>query len=431
MKILDIFLTASANMFRSKLRTSLTILAIFIGAFTLTITSGIGSGISGYINKQLGNLGAKDVLLIQQKDPSDGPGTGSTDPKKYDPTRKTASSGFGTSSPVLTDSDITKIKTHSGVLSVTPTRSVSADYITGPSADKYQVAVASNIHGTNLDLASGSNVDDNSSQYQVVLPLSYIDSLKLTNAQTAIGKTITIGINNAFGKIQEQTAVIVGVQQQGIIGGSSVTVNTASIQQLYGLQTQGLPAVSQQQYRQVEAKIDAKLTSTQITSLESDLKGQGYTAMTVQDQIGTFKSVINGIIYVLDAFAIIALLAASFGIINTLLMAVQERTKEIGLMKSMGMGSGRIFLLFSMEAVMIGFWGSLAGVVGAFGVGKLANHVLSNGLLKDLPGLNVVAFPIRSIAMIMLIIMVIAFLAGTLPARRAAKQNPIDALRYE
>jgi putative ABC transport system permease protein len=100
-------------------------------------------------------------------------------------------------------------------------------------------------------------------------------------------------------------------------------------------------------------------------------------------------------------------------------------------MKSMGMGSSRIFLLFSAEAVMIGFWGSLLGVLVAFGVGHAADKILSKGLLKDLPGLQIVAFPIRSIVIIMVIIMVIAFLAGTLPARRAAKQNPIDALRYE
>lgn len=432
MKIRDIFLTASANMFRSKLRTFLTILAIFIGAFTLTITSGIGSGISGYITKQLGNLGAKDVLLVQASDPNIGPGTGSTAPKKYDPARKTISSGTPRGSlPVLTDSDIAKIKANSGVVSVQPTRAVAADYIEATGSDKYQVSIASNIRGSNLDLAAGHNVDDSSSQYELVLPLSYIDSLGLNDAGGAIGKQLTIGISDAFGKVQEQTAEVVGVQQKGIIGGSNVTVNSPLIQRLYGLQTQGLPVATTQQYQQVEAKLETGLSSARLSTLKSDLKNQGYTAQTVQDQIGTFKTVISGIIDVLDAFAVIALLAASFGIINTLLMAVQERTKEIGLMKSMGMPSGRIFLLFSMEAVMIGFWGSLLGVAVAYGLGQAANRILSHGFLKDLPGLNIVAFPLKSIAIIMVIIMVIAFLAGTLPARRAAKQNPIDALRYE
>ena len=63
----------------------------------------------------------------------------------------------------------------------------------------------------------------------------------------------------------------------------------------------------------------------------------------------------------LDAFAVIALIAAGFGIINTLLMSVQERTREIGLMKAMGLGGGRIFAMFSIEAIFIGFLGSAIG----------------------------------------------------------------------
>ena len=68
MRLIDIFLTANSNMFRSKLRTSLTIIAIFIGGLTLTLTNGIGSGISSYIDKQLGNLGANNVLIVQVAD---------------------------------------------------------------------------------------------------------------------------------------------------------------------------------------------------------------------------------------------------------------------------------------------------------------------------------------------------------------------------
>jgi putative ABC transport system permease protein len=157
----------------------------------------------------------------------------------------------------------------------------------------------------------------------------------------------------------------------------------------------------------------------------------GYTGETVQDQLGAFKTVIRTITYVLDAFAVIALLAASFGIVNTLLMSVQERTKEIGLMKAMGMRSSRIFMLFSVEAILLGFWGSVIGVAAAILLGSFANRVASNGFLKDLPGFNLLAFPLKSVALIVLLILAISFIAGTLPARRAARQNPIDALRYE
>jgi putative ABC transport system permease protein len=168
-----------------------------------------------------------------------------------------------------------------------------------------------------------------------------------------------------------------------------------------------------------------------MNEVKSRLSDKGYSAMTTKDRLGTIQSVISGITGVLGAFAGIALLAASFGIVNTLLMSVQERTKEIGLMKAMGMRSSRIFLLFSTEAVLIGFWGSAIGVAVAVVVGNVGNHIVANGILKDLPGLNLLLFSPLSIIQVMLLIMAIAFLAGTLPARRAAKQNPIDALRYE
>jgi putative ABC transport system permease protein len=429
-KLWDIFLTASSNLFRAKLRTTLTIIAIFIGAFTLTITSGIGAGISAYINQQLGNLGAKNVLIVMPADSA--PGQNDPVPKKYDPAKTTsAAGGFRDSATVMTQTDLDKIKKQNGINSVTPMLPVAADYISGKNPDKYQVTVSPNIRGTNLDLASGHDVDDSTAGYQVVLPISFVEILGFGSADNAVGETVTFGISNALGKQVQQTATIVGIQQKSIIGGGGAIINHALTEKLYDLQSTGLPAATKGKYQIAEAVFDSNLTTEQVDKLKSDLKSQGYLARTVQDQIGTFKTVIAAIINVLNAFAVIALLAASFGIINTLLMAVQERTKEIGLMKSMGMGSGRIFLLFSAEAVMIGFWGSLLGVVVAYGVGNLADRILSHGFLKDLPGLHIVAFPPASIATIMLIIMGIAFLAGTLPARRAAKQNPIDALRYE
>lgn len=153
--------------------------------------------------------------------------------------------------------------------------------------------------------------------------------------------------------------------------------------------------------------------------------------MTVEDTIGIIKQVIDAITAVLNFFAAIALLAASFGIINTLLMAVQERTREIGLMKAMGLGRNKIFLLFSIEAVLIGFWGSLLGSLAGIGIGQVVNRIARDSFLKDLPGFNLTVFSPQSVAVIMLIIMTIAFIAGTLPARRASQKDPIEALRYE
>ncbi len=346
MRLIDIFTTASTNMFRSKLRTSLTIIAIFVGALTLTLTNGIGAGISSYVDKQLGNLGASDVLIVQVADQNTA--ISSDAPKAYDPSRKTTTGGAGFSRAVLTQADISKIAAQPGVTKVQPEQSVSPDYIAGPNGSKYQVSVSQNIGTAHLDLAAGSNINDASMQNQIVIPVSYVSSLGFANDTAAIGKPVTIAVTNAFGLSTTYNATIVGVQQKGLIGGCGVIINTNFNNELYNAQTVGLPTATKQEYAYALAYFNPNATTSQIATFKAGLKTSGYTAQTVQDTIGVFKSVITGIIDVLDAFGIIALLAASFGIVNTLLMSVQERTKEIGLMKAMGMNSRRGVLLFSL-----------------------------------------------------------------------------------
>jgi putative ABC transport system permease protein len=431
MKFRDIFLTASASLSRSKLRTALTIIAIFIGAFTLTLTNGLGAGISSYINKQVDNLGQNNVLTITVKSTSSGTGS-SNAPKKYQPGQVTsASSRPGSSSALLTTSDINALKGDTDLTNVQPAYSISPDYIEGSNGQKYQVS-ASNVGGSaKLDLAAGTELPANSSENQLVLPASYVSSLGYSSNADAVGQTVTLAVTDANGKQHTEQASIIGVQQKGLVGSSGAVFNQTLTDNLYNLQSEGLPAASKDKYQSASADIVGSLSSSHITAVKNHLSSLGYSGETVSDTLGTFKTVISAVSGVLDAFAVIALLAASFGIVNTLLMSVQERTKEIGLMKAMGMRSSRIFLLFSIEAVLIGFWGSAIGVGIAELIGRLANHIVSTSILKNLPGFSLLSFPLHSVVAIMVLIMAIAFVAGTLPARKAAKQNPIDALRYE
>jgi len=431
MKFLDIIATASSNMFRSKLRTTLTIVAIFIGAFTLTLTNGLGAGISSYIDKQLGNIGAKDVMFIQAN--NDASGKPSDQPKKYDPNKRTTSiaSEGNRSVTVLTDKDLSKIKAISGIKSVKAYIGGSIDYISGKSGEKYVGSINEYLEGENFSLDAGSLLNNASTKFEVMVPSTYISSLGYSNAADAIGKTVKLGVTNGLGKQSEIEASITAVQQKSLLDNNAINLNTALLTEVHKLQNVGLPSTATADYQMAIARFDSTMPADKVKDLKDRLKKAGYNGTTIDDQIGTFKSVIAGIVAVLNGFAIIALLAASFGIINTLLMSVQERTKEIGLMKAMGMGGGKIFLLFSGEAVMLGFWGSLIGSAVAIGAGQIINKVVLNTFLKDLVGLQLLKFSPTSVAVIVGIVMGIAFLAGTLPAIRAARQNPIDSLRYE
>ena len=95
------------------------------------------------------------------------------------------------------------------------------------------------------------------------------------------------------------------------------------------------------------------------------------------------------------------------------------------------MSGGKVFGLFSLEAIFIGFLGSAIGAVVGVATGSILSGILSNGLLSSLPGLSLFLFDPLKIVIIILAVMFIAFLAGTIPAMRAARQDPINALRYE
>ena len=245
---------------------------------------------------------------------------------------------------------------------------------------------------------------------------------------------MTIALTDGTGTQQSVGATIVGVSEASFslgAGTDSITPNDALTTTLYDTQNVGAPEAEVDRYAQARVWVADSATEAEITAVQDELTDAGFNSTTLTQQLATFTTVIDGIVLVLNAFAIIALLAASFGIVNTLLMSVQERTREIGLMKAMGMGSGKVFGLFSLEATFIGFLGSAIGVAIAMLAGTAVSGALSGSLLADLPGLQLIAFDPTAIAITILVVMGIAFLAGTPPAARAAKADPVESLRYE
>lgn len=182
-------------------------------------------------------------------------------------------------------------------------------------------------------------------------------------------------------------------------------------------------------FADADAAVGQTVTIGSTDALRGTHETQAVVVGVAEESIAS--PVIDGIVLVLNAFAVIALLAASFGIVNTLLMSVQDRTREIGLMKAMGMGSGRVFTLFSVEAAFIGLLGSAIGALVAVVAGTVISAALATTLLADLPGLTLIAFDPVSIGVVIVVVMIIAFLAGTLPAARAARADPVESLRYE
>ena len=114
MRLIDSISIAQTNLRRSKLRTSLTIIAIFIGALTISLTNGVSNGVKAYINDQLGNVGAEDTLIIQAKMDEASMNFDSDEVAEYNPDQTTGAFNI----PTLNDKDIQKISEIEGLSNV-------------------------------------------------------------------------------------------------------------------------------------------------------------------------------------------------------------------------------------------------------------------------------------------------------------------------
>lgn len=424
MKFFDIIKSASANLLRNKGRTALTIIAIFIGAFTISITSGINVGVNDYIDQQVGSVGGENQLFIQVK--SENNQSSGDGPAEYN-----AEKGVGNEISALSDKDIKKIKKIKNIEEAKAFRMVTPDYIQGKNDKKYVLSTNSPSDIT-IDTETGREVDKDGEEYEINLAPEYIESLGFSSAEDAINQKVKIGVSSqATGEQEEIEAVVVGVRTNSLIQGGQAIVNYKLANKIVEINEKNMPENMTGIFYIVTATMKDNLSEEEVTAIKNQLGKDGYVGQTVEDEIGMIRNVINAITSVLTMFGAIALLAASFGIINTLYMSVQERTREIGLMKAMGLSSGKVFAIFSVEAALIGFLGSIIGILGAIGMSSIINKVAADSFLESLTGFTLIQFSMTSTISIILVIMGIAFLAGTLPARKAAKLDPIEALRYE
>lgn len=154
--------------------------------------------------------------------------------------------------------------------------------------------------------------------------------------------------------------------------------------------------------------------------------------ITYTDYIGIMLSsvntIINAITYVLIAFVAISLIVSSIMIAVITLISVQERTKEIGILRSIGASKRNVSVMFNAETLILGFFSGLFGVVITY---LLCLPI--NAVLHFLTGISTLSarFPLAAAVILILISMLLTLIAGIIPSRSAAKKDPVEALRTE
>ncbi|HYP39866.1 MAG TPA: FtsX-like permease family protein, partial [Chloroflexia bacterium] len=169
------------------------------------------------------------------------------------------------------------------------------------------------------------------------------------------------------------------------------------------------------------------------TRVAGEVENMGLESATLQ----TFLDQVNRIFAImqvmLSSIGLLALLVASIGIVNTMIMAIYERTREIGVLKALGSSNGDVLRMFMVEAGMIGLLGGIVGVVLGWLLGLALNAFIADYLKRERIPIDAPFFLVtwELIGASLLFATLVGILAGLYPALRAARLDPLQALRHE
>jgi ABC-type antimicrobial peptide transport system permease subunit len=170
----------------------------------------------------------------------------------------------------------------------------------------------------------------------------------------------------------------------------------------------------------------------ELRPVREELEKKGFHVFSIVDRLDEIRRTFLLFDSLLGAIGTIALIVAALGIINTMVMSILERTREIGIMKSIGASENEIKLIYIAEASVIGFLGAVFGLLLGWIVTLIANQIINSNLLPfGEKGINVFYFPWWLIAGAFLFSVLVSVLAGLYPAFRAARIDPVKALRHD
>lgn len=439
MSIRDLMMMAGRNLWKRKLRTFLTVLGVVIGTTSIVVMISIGLGMNESFKNQIEEWGSLQVIDVYPSGSNNYgmipvQSTSSKKPRKVVPLDNVAIQKFKALehveavSPIMQSSMILvcgKYVNNASVIGLDP----SAMEALGYKAEEGRV-----LNGEDKDgLVVGRGVIE--SMYNPKMSWQMQEQAKPPEIDVMNDK-ITLTYDWNYGTKEQDKSIkpikvnVVGVMPNNGSNSYSVIMPMQQMQKItkemvaWQKKQGSTPETKKKgQYDQVSIKVD---DINEVQNVQQQIKDMGFQASSLTDQLKSMKETTKMLRMVLGAIGAISLIVAAIGITNTMVMAIYERTREIGVMKVIGASLRDIKLLFLTEAAFIGFAGGIVGAMISFVMSKIVN-VIAMQQGSDMQSLIPLWLYLSSIGFAT----VIGILSGYLPAKRAMKLSALAAIKTE
>ncbi len=389
---MNLFVTAKLafnNIRSNKLRSGLTMLGLVIGIASVIILVGIGNGAVGSVQDQVSSLGA-DVLTVS----------------------------INNSDTTLDYEDLEGLTSLSLIDSATPYLAVSATVSRGSETSSQTSLIATNANYLTVmgyRLAKGRTISEidieNCSKVVIIGSDAAEDLFGLTDP---LGETV---------KIDGDHYTVIGVlEPTGSSMGNNVDdmllMPLTSVKYLggaTGISNLYLKAESEDAVEEAAGEVEMYLARTYALSVDDD-----FSVSTQESTLEAMADITNTMSLLLGGIAGISLLVGGIGVMNVMLVSVSERTKEIGIRKSLGAKRTDILKQFLIESLVLSLFGGILGIIVGI-IGGFAAEIFG---VSFVPGVGVILIAFSVSAAVGLVF-------GIFPSYRAAGLRPIDALKQE
>ncbi len=417
----DLIDMAVRNLWKRKLRTFLTVLGVIIGTASIVVMVSVGIGMNESFRQQIEEMGSLSVINVYNYGADNG------------------------KSENLDLKAIDKIKQIDGVEAASPIKSVYYTLIDGKYVSNVSIQGIdpSVIEKLGYKISEGRNLQEGDSMALVLGGSAkgdfYNPKQSLQNRWNGentieidpLNDKFKITYDTSYGEkgydksIKPEKITVVGVTDEN---SSNSWYSYMPIKDVEKMEAARMKRTKEKKQNTGYDEAVVKVRDMKdVERVQQEIKDMGFQASSLTEYLNSMQEQSRMLQMVLGAIGAISLIVAAIGIANTMVMAIYERTKEIGVMKVIGASVRDIRMLFLTEASFIGFMGGIAGIIISFVVSKIINVVALN--MGQTYNISVIPFYLAVAAVFFATLMGTA--AGFMPAVRATKLSALAAIKTE